>query len=365
MVWPKFLRSMTPIPIPPPSDPDGEARVARVPPGEGSWERRLRRVLERHGDGFAIVDDQERITYANPAAEACFGVPPGTLGGRPLHDFLDPEALALVKGKTALRKAGMDDGYELRIRRPDGEARLLRVTVSPELDDAGRLLGSVGVFRDITEERRREDRTKASEARFRMVVDNAPMAIALTRNLRFLQVNPRFLEVFGLGSADSWTGRDATEFVHPEDRAAVRAEVDLARLGEGTIEDLFFRVVLPDGTVRQVHGRLRPILLEDGPAGLVFLEDITDRRRIEEDRERLIADLTRALGEVRQLSGLLPICSHCKKIRDDGGYWNQIESYLASRTRAQFTHGLCPDCMRLHFPEVVEGSGPPSAEGQD
>lgn len=59
-----------------------------------------------------------------------------------------------------------------------------------------------------------------------------------------------------------------------------------------------------------------------------------------------VAELKKALFEVRQLSGLLPICSYCKKIRDDKGYWNQLEAYLHKHTKAEFTHGICPDCEK-------------------
>jgi len=56
------------------------------------------------------------------------------------------------------------------------------------------------------------------------------------------------------------------------------------------------------------------------------------------------------LKEIKILQGLLPICSSCKKIRDDEGYWNQIESYLRAHSEAQFTHGICPDCFKEHYP---------------
>jgi hypothetical protein len=77
-----------------------------------------------------------------------------------------------------------------------------------------------------------------------------------------------------------------------------------------------------------------------------------ERRRVEGERAKLIYDLQKALGEVRALSGLLPICASCKKIRDDKGYWNQIESYISERSEAEFTHGLCPDCTAKLFPEL-------------
>lgn len=72
------------------------------------------------------------------------------------------------------------------------------------------------------------------------------------------------------------------------------------------------------------------------------------------ERQRRIQELSQALAEVKALSGLLPICSNCKKIRDDGGYWNQIEAYIQARSEAQFTHGICPDCAREIYPELYD-----------
>jgi hypothetical protein len=66
-------------------------------------------------------------------------------------------------------------------------------------------------------------------------------------------------------------------------------------------------------------------------------------------QKTLVAKLQKALGEVKTLSGLLPICASCKKIRDDGGYWRQLEDYIGERSEAQFSHGICPECrMKLY-----------------
>lgn len=82
--------------------------------------------------------------------------------------------------------------------------------------------------------------------------------------------------------------------------------------------------------------------------------DITERIRAEKEREVLIHDLQEALAKVRTLSGLLPICSSCKKIRDDGGYWNQIEGYIQEHSDAEFSHSLCPECAARLFPDLYE-----------
>lgn len=69
-------------------------------------------------------------------------------------------------------------------------------------------------------------------------------------------------------------------------------------------------------------------------------------------RKELIADLQAALGDIKTLTGLLPICSSCKKIRDDKGYWSQIEEFIREHSDAEFSHGICPDCIRELYPEL-------------
>ena len=81
-------------------------------------------------------------------------------------------------------------------------------------------------------------------------------------------------------------------------------------------------------------------------------EEIEKRIRAEAERDKVIAELTRALAEVKTLRGLLPICANCKKIRDDNGFWNQIEIYLSSHTDVEFSHGLCPECVCMLYPEL-------------
>jgi DNA-binding NtrC family response regulator len=85
---------------------------------------------------------------------------------------------------------------------------------------------------------------------------------------------------------------------------------------------------------------------------------LTERREAVAAQKQLITELEEALSKVKTLSGLLPICSGCNKIRDDHGYWSQVEGYIQEHTDAKFTHGLCPDCIRKYFPEM-EVENPP------
>jgi len=72
----------------------------------------------------------------------------------------------------------------------------------------------------------------------------------------------------------------------------------------------------------------------------------------ERESDRLIHELQDALSKIRQLSGLLPICCHCKKIRDDKGYWNQIEAYIRDHSEAEFSHSICQECVKTYYPDM-------------
>jgi PAS domain S-box-containing protein len=111
-----------------------------------------------------------------------------------------------------------------------------------------------------------------------------------------------------------------------------------------------------DGKLVEVSLSVSPVRNSAGQIVGVstIARDISERKQAERERERLVQELQRLLGEVRTLSGLLPICAYCKKIRDDKGYWNQIELYIRERSSADFTHSVCPDCANLHYAPFVE-----------
>lgn len=125
------------------------------------------------------------------------------------------------------------------------------------------------------------------------------------------------------------------------------------QMSEGRISDK--EVVLVGKTGARV-----PCLASGAPfdpadptqGALIVFTDITDYKRIEQQREELIANLKDALMEVKTLRGFLPICASCKKIRDDAGYWQQIEGYIEDHSEAQFSHSICPDCRKKLYPEL-------------
>lgn len=81
-------------------------------------------------------------------------------------------------------------------------------------------------------------------------------------------------------------------------------------------------------------------------------QDITARKKLEDEKEQLITKLKDSLEKVKLLSGFIPICASCKKIRDDKGFWNQVEAYIADHSEARFSHSICPDCAKKLYPEI-------------
>jgi Na+/melibiose symporter-like transporter len=108
----------------------------------------------------------------------------------------------------------------------------------------------------------------------------------------------------------------------------------------GFVSDMRRRLRLRNEEILEAHERIQ--------------RDIAARKQAEEERELLIRELQEALAKVKMLSGMLPICSSCKRIRDDQGYWQRIEEYIRDHSEAEFTHSVCQDCARKLYPELYE-----------
>lgn len=106
-----------------------------------------------------------------------------------------------------------------------------------------------------------------------------------------------------------------------------------------------------DGTLFPIE--VSSVVFED-PAGetrtCMIMRDISRRKTAEHEQDRLIRDLQEALSRIKTLSGLLPICASCKKIRDSGGHWHSLEIYILNHSEADFSHGICPDCQKRLYP---------------
>ena len=148
-------------------------------------------------------------------------------------------------------------------------------------------------------------------------------------------------------------GRSFLDFVHEEDVPRVDAQFQENISGRQDLVQFRFRVLTKPGEVRWARTYSRPMLRNNRVVGLQgVMTDVTQWVALEEEQARLIREQQEALDQVRVLRGLLPICSGCKKIRDDEGRWEQLEAYIQRHSEARFSHDLCPDCARDLYPGV-------------
>jgi PAS domain S-box-containing protein len=181
---------------------------------------------------------------------------------------------------------------------------------------------------------------------FRSVFTEGNMGIALIGvDLRLEHANRALATMLGRTPAEL-VGTRIADLTHPDDTLSL----DLAqKLFAGEIpayrvEKRYFR---KDGAIIWTHLTATAIRDAGGKPlfGLAMIEDITERRLYNLEREQLISRLQDALANVKTLSGLLPMCAWCKRIRDDQGSWSDVEHYVRHQTNADFTHGICPDCQ--------------------
>lgn len=157
----------------------------------------------------------------------------------------------------------------------------------------------------------------------------------------FKRLNPAWERTLGF-TREELMSKPFIEFVHPDDRERTLQQNANVR---GGAQALSFenRYLCKDGSYRWFRWNAAPDLEE----GVIYsvARDITADKRAEEERERLVGELKTALAEVKRLQEILPICSYCKRIRDDENYWHTVESYISHHTDSRFSHSVCPSCM--------------------
>lgn len=169
---------------------------------------------------------------------------------------------------------------------------------------------------------------------------------------RYLGFNKAFESFFGQ-SRERLIGKTAFD-VSPKELAETYNAMDLNLFKNHGIQQFESQVQNANGDLLDVIFNKSVFINSAGTiAGLIgAILDITGRKRTEREREKLISELQKALQEIKTLSGLLPICAHCKKIRDDKGYWKKIENYIQEHSNAKFSHSICRDCAKKLYPDI-------------
>ena len=132
---------------------------------------------------------------------------------------------------------------------------------------------------------------------------------------------------------------------------------ELTKLEDQNIEQICFdKDLSTESATQHFEVKLKRMMDISGKFSgtIVILNNITERRQAEQEKTELISELQNSMAEIKKLSGFIPICSSCKKIRNDEGYWQQVEQYVTERSEARFSHGICPDCVKKLYPELAD-----------
>ncbi len=351
--------------------------------------RALERLFELSIDMLCVADIDGYFRMINHAFEKTLGYTKTELLGTPFIRFVHPEDRELtVKAMGQLSRGEPVTYFENRYCCKGGSYKWLAWTAMPvpiegliyavARDMTRRKLGEQALKNAVDElERRVDERTaelreanerlkqeienhqqtaaamRESEKKYRTILDSIEdgyYEVDLAGN--FTYVNDAVCRSHGY-SREELMKKNNRDYMDPEIAARIYKIFNEVYKTGNPVKITDYAIRPKDGSKQYRESSVSLIRDAKGrPIGFRGItRDVTARILAEKERDRLIADLKEALANIKTLKGLLPICAHCKKIRDDKGYWNQIEKYVRDHTDVAFSHGICPECAKTHYPE--------------
>ncbi|MFH1033007.1 MAG: PAS domain S-box protein [Pseudomonadota bacterium] len=255
------------------------------------------RILRVVPAAIFTVDAHKRILSWNTRAEELTGYSAQEVVGSPCSEF----ALTPCLFKCGLLAEDVQKpiiGSECSIRRRDGQVRLLRKNVDVVRDAAGRVVGGIESFEDITEQRRAEQELLESEERYRVAIEASNDGVLLMRDDQVLYTNARMARMLGLPGPEQMMGRDITDFVHPKYREGVH-DYSVQRQAGLEVPTHFEVIALrPSGETFPVEISAGLTTFQGQPVTLGFVRDITERKRAEEELRKLSRAVEHSLASV-------------------------------------------------------------------
>lgn len=310
-------------------------------------EEKYSNLFRYSNDGIFIHDIEGKLLDINQKALDQFGYTRSEMFSLKIPDLHPTEALEKSKWAfdTIIKEGFVRFGIEFK--KKNGE--VFSAEVSSSLFNLGNKKVIQGISRDITKRKQAERELRIKD----YIIESASSVIA-TADLdgKMAYVNPIFLKIWGFQDVTEVIGKHFQEFWLVKDRLD---EIIHALENEG-VWSSEIQAKKKDGAVFDVQVYAAMVFDKGGkPVCLMSSSvDITDRKNAEKEKEKLIKKLQDALNQIQTLEGILPICSYCKKIKDDKGYWEQFETYIHKHSHADFSHGICPLCMKKHYPKEYE-----------
>lgn len=314
------------------------------------------RLAESIGTAVFTVQLPDRhVKYVNPSVETLLGYTKEECLGKTTEHFYPNKKEFLEFGsliqKTIDQKQSVLSSEQL-LKRKDGTIVPTEITIS-FIWNEGVVDQVISVVKDIAERKMAEDATEKIKSQLRTMIDSYPAWVScIDTDGNYFIANQYYTQTFKLPISQV-EGHNFKEFF-PPDLYEKHKKLIMQALQSGNPVEWEDQHKFEEDRITYIHGIYTPLYDQKGSVWGIsaFGLDISKRKRVELEKEALIDKLQSALNEVKTLRGILPICASCKKIRDDQGYWNQIESYIREHSEAEFTHGICPECIQKLYPKM-------------
>jgi PAS domain S-box-containing protein len=326
-------------------------------------EQRLSDIIDFLPDATFAIDREGKVITWNRAIEEMTGVKAEEMVGKgdyeyaiPFYGMRRPILIDLVfisDEKIEKKYRFIEKKGDILLTEADvplnNQQRILWGKARPLYDSGANIVGAIESIRDITDRKHTEEALRESGEKYRSLASTADSMYLVDRGYRYLFMNDKHLSRFGL-PLERIIGRLYREF-HSETSTREFIEKVEHVFETGTSIQNEYRSERDGRYFLRTFSPVKDKEAITTIAVTVASKDISERKQAEEERERLILELTDALSRIRALSGLLPICAACKKIRNDKGYWEQLETYISDRSDADFSHGICPECLKILYPK--------------
>lgn len=240
-------------------------------------------------------------------------------------------------------------------RKLNDQQRQALAALARQVHDQMELRRNLFELKVVLDERTRYEMIHlANENYLKQILESSRDGILVEENEKIVYMNIGYARLYGCESQSELMGYHISELAAPHDLERLLEYGRKRARGEEAPTLYDFQIRSKTGHTIDLEASISTFNSGGNHYIVTFARDIMERKRNEREREKLIRELQDALSRIKTLSGLLPICANCKKIRDDKGYWNQIEHYIEKHSQAQMTHGICPDCAAKLYPEVYK-----------
>jgi PAS domain-containing protein len=317
-------------------------------------------IIESIPTAVFLLDDNRYIIHMNHAGAQM--ISPEAKSGA--YYYSQPESRIrfpwMEDEFCRFRETGEMKECESLIELPDGDESHVLVNFKTMQDISFKYPGTVVILNPINELKMMERELKRSKELRDTILNAIEDAVCLinTDDFSIVDGNSSFLAEYR-SAQHLIPGSFCYEITHslqepcgpPHDECPLKETVR-----EGKTAHSEHRHFFPDGSEAFIDIITSPVMDEKGKVIQVvhIARDITERKKAEKEKEKLIKELKTALEEIKTIKGIIPICMHCKGIRDDKGAWKKLEEYVTEHSEAQFSHGICEACLNKYYPEEAD-----------